>query len=73
MSIYPYSLNALDHSSRETSLVHDALMNYRSETSIVNDAIMNQYRAEKKAKEKAAQQAKGKVIFEETRKRENKN
>ena len=37
--------------SRETSLVHDALMNYRSETSIVNDAIMNQYRAEKKAKE----------------------
>ncbi len=32
-----------------------------------------EYFAEKKAKEKAAQQAKGKVIFEETRKRENKN
>ena len=32
-----------------------------------------EYFAEKKAKEKAAQQAKGEVIFEETRKRENKN
>ena len=51
MPIYHYSLNALDNSSRETSLVHDALMNYRNQTSIVNDAIMNQYRAEKKAKE----------------------
>jgi hypothetical protein len=32
-----------------------------------------EYFAEKKAKEKAAQHAKGKVIFEETRTRENKN
>jgi hypothetical protein len=32
-----------------------------------------EYFAEKKAEEKAAQQAKGEVIFEETRTRENKN
>ena len=50
MSIYPYSLNALDHSSRETNLVHDTLMNFRSETSIVHDVIMKQHKAEEELK-----------------------